>query len=111
MMPRAAFQICDVVAALHRCRAFESVMIKGRTVVLSTPFRVKVIERNRNVVGVWVARAKDDGLLLRPARGEKLVEQVLRHHAHALFNDYAALEAGRRVTLAYLRCAQRLARG
>ncbi len=82
-----AAQIGEVLRAADAGGAFEGVVVKARPVVHLAPIGVKIAHRGRHIVRVAVAGAKDDGLLLRPARGEKLAEKEARHGGDTFGNE------------------------
>ena len=69
-------------------------MIHRRGPVLAAPGGVQVVHRGRHVVGVPVARAEDDRLLLRPAGREQMREQVLAHRDDPIGEQDAVLKGG-----------------
>jgi hypothetical protein len=52
--------------------------------LLGAPLGVQVVHHRRYVVGVPVAGAEDDGLLLRAAGVAQVLEQVAAHRFHAV---------------------------
>ena len=93
-MPRGAAEIRQVVGATGRGGALEGVGLEPRAVLGGAPLGVEIVERGGHVVGVTVARAKDDGFLLWPARGEEVPEEIARHLGHPLRQEQMVLEGG-----------------
>src|ERR1051325_8962080 len=105
VMPRPAFEVCDVIAAAALRRTLESVVVNGRAAILSTPSGVQIVQGNGYIVGTTIAHAKDNRFLFGRTRRDKLAEQILSHDAHALFYFDRILETTRRISLAYVFCA------
>src|SRR5207245_6974625 len=74
-----ASEVGEVVGTAARRGALEGVGLEARSSLLGAPRGVEIVQGDSYVLGVPVARAEDDGLLLGPDRRQEVPEEVPAH--------------------------------
>ena len=102
-LPGSAAQVGQLVVAAAGGGAFEGVRLQPLLAVFGAPLGVEVVHAGGHVVGVAVAGAEDDGLLLGAAGLQEVVEQVLAHGQDAVGQQDAVFVLGLLVAFAQAR--------
>jgi hypothetical protein len=92
-LARAAHRHDHVRSVVGPAHALEGVVVLGRPwPVLPTPAHVEVVHVLGHAVGMDLAGAEDDDLLLRPAVLAQELEQVCAHFGRAQFDEQFVVE-------------------
>jgi len=104
-------QLGQVLRAAHAGRALEGIRLQALLAILGAPGGVEIIHLGSHPIGVGIAGAEDDRLLLGAARSQQVLEEVRGHGLHPVGQKEAILEAGGHVLLAGHGRAEPLAGG
>jgi hypothetical protein len=105
-----AAKVGQVLRAASRGGALEGVGVAALAAVLGAPGGVEVVHLAGDVVGVAIADAEDDRLLLGTAGVQEVVEEIPAHGEDAIGQEDIVFVAGSGVVLLYL-VAHQLAAG
>ena len=86
-LARAAHRFDQVRAVVRSAHAFEGVMVLRRLALFLAPAGVEVVQVLGDAVGVDLAGAEDDDLLLRPAVLAQQLEQIFAQSGGAQFDE------------------------
>src|ERR1019366_10310121 len=82
------------------CRALEGIGIEPLTAVCGAPVRVQSVQSGCDIVGMTIANAKDDGLLLRTPVFDQILEEIFGHRLYAIWKEDSILKGCVQITRA-----------
>ena len=91
---RGGTQVRELVVAAAGGGAFEGVIFEPLLALVGAPVGVEVVQTDGHIVGVAVAGAEDDGLLLGTAGLQEVFEQVPAHGQDAVGQEDAVFVLG-----------------
>src|SRR5690349_1372205 len=98
-MPGRAPEIGDTFGPPALGRAFEAIEVGPLPALPGAPLGIEVVHGDSDILGVAVAGAEDDRLLLWPPGRHQMLEEIGSHRLDALRESDTGLEERRCVVL------------